>query len=288
VVYGQNRQDIDSSFSSLQGNHVILNLPNENGDDIWLECTSQSLPFGFLGDFTDNRNVLVISPKGGIIKRTPEYKNETNLQETNTSIILDEGGNAAATITIRSKAIQYYYKYHIENYSEKDLKEYYKTELWDYLNNLDIDKVKFENDKDSIAFTENIKASISTYASLNQGDYAFKVNPFNRNNYIPNRYRTRKLPFEIKRGYKDVDQVVFHIPDGYSFGELPPQKQLNSQFGDYTASFEKIDAKTLRYKRTLSLNKGTYPKDDYSAYRTFRKSIAKQENLTIILNKNEE
>ena len=92
VVFAQDRRDIDKEFASLQGNHVILNIPNK-GKDVWLECTSQTTPFGFLGDFTDDRNVLVITPEGGIIKRTPKYINKDNLQTINADITLKENGS---------------------------------------------------------------------------------------------------------------------------------------------------------------------------------------------------
>ena len=69
------KEILEKDFASMQGNHVILNIPVENQEDIWLECTSQKLPFGFIGDFTDDRDVLVITPEGGKIQHTKKYDN---------------------------------------------------------------------------------------------------------------------------------------------------------------------------------------------------------------------
>lgn len=55
VVYGDNKKrDLVEEFVSMQGNHVILGVPNADDNITWLECTSQTLPFGFQGDFTDD------------------------------------------------------------------------------------------------------------------------------------------------------------------------------------------------------------------------------------------
>ena len=67
VYAGNSQRNIEGDFTSIQGNHVILNIPQDTKEDIWLECTSQKMPFGFIGDFTDNRDVLVISPRTPIL-----------------------------------------------------------------------------------------------------------------------------------------------------------------------------------------------------------------------------
>jgi hypothetical protein len=272
----------EKDFASLeQGNHVILNIPN-NGKDIWLECTSQITPFGFLGRFTDDRDVLVISPEGGILKHTTSYKNEQNLQKTKATIVLKVNGSLKADVLIKSEGTQYGNKYELETYNLKEQKSFYKSNLWSYNNNTTIDKIEFINDKDSIVFTEKIATTIKDYSSISSDKILFRVNVFNRNNNTPKRYRNRVLPLIIRRGYKDVDEYTITLPIGYKIdGVLMSEKKVENKFGLYSISLEKINETQIKYKRTLLIKGGTYPKEDYKTYRTFRRTISKYDNLRI-------
>ncbi|MGJ8744259.1 DUF3857 domain-containing protein [Polaribacter sp.] len=282
LVYAKQKRNIDKEFASFQGNHAILNIPN-NGNDIWLECTSQIKPFGFLGDFTDDRNVLVVTPEGGVIKRTTSYKNETNVQTTKGVIQFDINGNLKASLQRVSKGLQYEDKFRIENYTQEELVKNYKSDVWSYNNNLEIEDVSLHNDKENIVFTEDIKAEINNYATINDSEFLFRVNVFNRNSFVPKRYRTRKLPLKIGRGYKDVDAFEIKIPEAYVLDMLPKEKEISTKFGNYKISFTKINDTTFRYEKTLLIKEGVYTKEDYNLYRNFRRSIAKYENLRIAI-----
>ncbi len=285
VVYADEKRDIDKDFSSIQGNHVILNIPTKD-KDVWLECTSQDMPFGFLGDFTHDRNVLVVTPKGGVIKRTASYKDEKNLQVTSADIQLNKDGSLKATLNIVSKGLQYDDKQHFDTYTNEELVKTYKSNIWSYNNNTDIESVNLKNNKKEIIFEENITLNVKNYASISESEYLFRVNVFNRNNYVPKRYRKRKLPLKIYRGYKDEDTYKVTLPENYVLGALPPEKIITSKFGTYKVSFKKVNEKSFIYNKTLIIKEGTYSKEDYKSYRTFRRSIAKYENLRIAINKN--
>ena len=278
IVYANNNKNIDENFTVLQGNHMILNIPN-NGNDIWLECTSQSIPFGFLGDFTDDRNVLVVTPQGGVIKRTTSYINDENLQLNNANITLLPNGDINATIERKSYGTQYNDKYRTENYTRKESDRYYKSYTWDYINNLEIKKIKRKNDKKEVVFTENIEVIATDFATIKENSYLFKVNVFNKITGIPKRYRNRKRSLEIDRGFTDKDTFTFKIPKGYIITNLPENKIINTKFGDYVISFKKIDETSFTYKREFSLKKGIFPKEEYKAYRKFMKTVAKYDNL---------
>lgn len=282
VVYASEKRSIDKDFSSIQGNHVILNLPN-NGKDIWLECTSQTMPFGFLGDFTDDRDVLVVTPEGGVIKRTASYKNETNLQVLKAKVSITEEGNVLANLQRTSKGIQYDDKYFIESFTKDELVKYYKSRTWNYINNLEIISANLENNKDSIFFKEDLEMNIRNYASINTNELLFRVNIFNRESYVPKRYRTRNLPLKISRGYKDVDKYTITIPENYKIEYLPEAREIKSKFGIYKITFQKIDESTLSYHKSILIKEGLYPKEDYKSYRSFRRKIAKSDNLRIAI-----
>lgn len=72
VRAGVDEKDINVDFPHNQFNHIILRIPLEK-EVVWLECTSKTLPTGYLGDFTKNRHVLVVTEEGGFIDKTPSY-----------------------------------------------------------------------------------------------------------------------------------------------------------------------------------------------------------------------
>ena len=282
VVYANEKRDIDKSFASIQGNHVILNIPN-NGKDIWLECTSQTIPFGFLGDFTDDRDVLVVTPDGGKIKHTTSYKNDYNLQEVFAKVQLKENGTIEALVNRKSYGTQYDDRYTIETKNKEELEKYYKSNVWNYNNNLEVQKVNLKNDKEAVMFKEDVQVSVASYATLSDQNYLFRLNMFNRITSVPKRYRKRLRPLEIRRGFTDVDMVEINLPEGYKLEALPNKVLIENKFGTYKLSIQKVNESTIKYHREFAVKEGVFPKEEYKLYRNFRKKVARYDNLRIAL-----
>ena len=106
VIYADEKKNIDNELASIQGNHAILMVPTKK-DTIWLECTNQKVPFGYLGKFTDDRDALVVSPEGGKIIHTKSYSDKENKQVISGEYFLDENGNISASANIESSGTQY-------------------------------------------------------------------------------------------------------------------------------------------------------------------------------------
>jgi len=287
VVYaGNSQRNIEKDFTSIQGNHVILNLPQEGENDIWLECTSQKLPFGFIGDFTDNRDVLVITPEGGEIKHTKKYTTEENTQIIKANYKMLENGAIDVNVILKSNGIQYDDKYWLESETERDLDKHYKKR-WRYINNISIDEISISNDKERIVFKETIHFRAKNYPKIVANRMLLTVNVLNRNTHIPDRYRNRTLPLKIKRGFKDIDEVEITLPENYKVESLPNKKIIENKFGSYSAEITAKGDNSLVYKREFIVNDGEFPKEDYSSFRDFYKEVSKYDNTKVALIKKE-
>lgn len=82
IKAGENNTEIDIKFPGQQFNHVILMIPSGK-DTIWLENTSNALPFNYLGTFTQNRYALVINGEKSKLVKTPELLIDDVLLERN-------------------------------------------------------------------------------------------------------------------------------------------------------------------------------------------------------------
>lgn len=73
IKAGQNISKIKRNFPGQQFNHVVLAVPVAN-DTIWLENTSNSFPYNYLGTFTQDRYALAINGEKSKLIRTPKLQ----------------------------------------------------------------------------------------------------------------------------------------------------------------------------------------------------------------------
>lgn len=284
VESGSEMHDFSKDFASFgAGDHVILAIPYQEGY-IWSDCTSKIHPFGFLGDFTDNRNVLVITPEGGRLERTEAYLDEVNALRTVADCHLTADGAMKADLELTSEGIQYdqYFSKWERTRDEKDIKEWF-TRFWPYLNGFSLESFAYENDKDHVVLEEDLQVNVLNYMSKAGDQLLLNLNAFNRKTNIPDRYRNRKLPFAVKRGFLDEDQYTFHLPEGYRLESIPLPVSLETEFGTYSASCTLGTDNTITYKRYFLLKSGSYPKEKYKDFRDFQKKVKQADQKKVLL-----
>lgn len=148
VVYASKEMiDIEEDFTAMQGNHAILNIPFEN-QDVWLECTSQKVPFNYLGTSTDNRKVFAVNERGGKIIKTPSFPTDGNQQTTKAKINLVDY-NIEAKVSIQSKGTKYGERFYLFFEEPKTIKKHYQNQ-WSYLQRFELEDYHFTNNKETI------------------------------------------------------------------------------------------------------------------------------------------
>jgi len=285
VVYAgaSETKDLQNDFASVQGNHAILTLPTDKGM-MWLECTSQTQPFGFQGDFTDDRNVLLVKPEGGEIVKTKTFTENDNIKTTKGSYQITEDGDFIGKVKIVSKGLQYDNEFGKERMNHDDQIKNFKEEF-DNINNLTIKKINFNNNPKTIEFTEDLELEAEGYAQNSGGKLMFALNAFDQSSYVPKKYKNREFPFQMERGFTNEDEIEITIPAGFVVEAKPNGLEQQTEFGYYKIEFNTTSPNKILCKRKLVIKKGFYDKSKYESYRKFRETIAKIDNSKLVITK---
>ncbi len=268
-------------FASMnQFDHVILCIPFKN-DTTFVECTSQQIPFGFLSDFTDDRDVLACTPQGGKLMHTTKYPPQNNLQQCKASFTLAADGTLTGNMFTTFKGTQYDNR---ESIIDEPVKEQIKSLQRIYpINNLEIEQFNFKQDKSvQPVTTETIKLTAADYGSVNNGKIDFLANATNRHNNVPREVRNRRQALYINTGYTDEDEISYTLPKGYHVDMRPAAINIEKPFGKFSVT-ALVDGNQLIYKRKLQVTNGTYNKDLYQDLVDFYQSISETDNSNITL-----
>lgn len=217
VASGSYKVPVFLDFPNFQQfNHVILCIPN-NKDTIWLECTDQKIPFGFLGDFTDDRDLLLITENGGQFAHTHRYDSEDNLRICKSDIKIDSTGSASFTSETIFQGLQY------DNLSSVLSSNYEEQKKWLYSNttlpSLQISKFSIERIIKSLPFARISESSVSkNYCSFSGKYILMPLNLLNTQKPVQKMLKSRFSDVLINRSFIDYDTLVYQHNSVYDAG----------------------------------------------------------------------
>uniref|UniRef100_UPI004047B5EA DUF3857 domain-containing protein n=2 Tax=Roseivirga sp. TaxID=1964215 RepID=UPI004047B5EA len=270
-------------FPNSTFNHVILCVPNK-GDTVWLECTSQNNPFGYMGEFTGDRDVLAITNDGAKIVHTPIYDEKVNVLSRNIEIQLDAAGNAKAHVENKFAGLMYEHQNlnWALSYGEKDTKEW-------ILNNTDFANFQLVDyttavDKSPIpSATITANYEVPKYAKLSGKRLSFNLNALSRQKYNLPKVDDRKTDFIWPEAVTEVDSVTFNFPGQFNFEYMPSNTEITSKYGEYTSSITKEEGKVI-YTRKFVVWKKRYAPEDYAEFISFLNKVIRADDAKVVLN----
>ncbi len=271
------------NLPSSQFNHVILCVPLEK-DTLWLECTSQSQAAGYMGDFTDDRYALLITPEGGKLVRTPTYQKKDNFIDRKVLVKIDVEGNAAAEINTQYSGLK----------QDENGLDYYTTlskdeqKKWFYekiqIANFEIVDFNLSRQKSRIPIvSENLKIKINALASKSGKRLFLQPNLLSKWEKIPQEIENRQEDVQVSNyDFSHKEVITFELPDGYYLEHKPEDVNIKSAFGEYQASIE-MDGNKIIYTRQLSLSKDILHREKYKEWVEFYKGVAKADRMKVVL-----
>jgi hypothetical protein len=285
IYAGDNNRPVPKDFTIDYFNHIIVAMPNGK-DTLWMECTSQTAPFGYLGKFTGNRYALMVTETGGALVRTPRYDQSKNQQVTYANVTLDAQGNAKATVKAKYTGLQFE-NGNLDYYTSLSTEEQRKwLEKNVHIPSFEIAAFSIQSKKEKIPSAEvSIELNLNRFSSVSGKRLFLTPNLMNRSTYVPEKLEKRKYTVNITMPYIDLDSITYSIPD-VLYPEFTPQPtKVSSRFGEYESSV-KFDQGKLIYVRRLKMNSGEFPAESYNELIDFYKTINKADNLKLVfLNK---
>jgi hypothetical protein len=255
---GSRKMSLLTDFASLdQADHIILCLPFKN-DTTWCDCTSQTIPFGFLGSFTDDRLVLACTPEGGKLLHTPKY---TTTLTRKANFTIDEKGELSGDMNTVFTGVDYTSRDNV--IAESNVERLKMMQNIYPINNLDIEKLEFKQDKSiQPTTTEHIAFKAPEFASSADGKINFSLNPASKISGVPAQVFNRTTAVFISEGFTNQDEYTYTLPAGYHLQNKTFHRTMEKPFGSYTADF-RTEGNQLIYTRKLQLTGGSYPKNMY-------------------------
>lgn len=267
VISMSNKEFFPDFPSFNQADHVILMVPFEK-DSVWLECTSQSLPFGYLHSDIMGHDAFVIKDNQSFLCRLPSYPDSTNQEINRITVNIKPSGDASMNIFSTYKTALY--ESMLSFAKSNDAKEKNKN----LINKLNIQKPQIINievkefTEDNPFLNVSYQVEAESFASKTGSRLFVPLNPAKTVLKGAFTASSRKLDINIEQGLHQSDTIIFRIPDTYEVEVLPKTDHITSDFGSFSSHISQ-DGKILTYIQQLNIEPATYPASSFPEMKSF-------------------
>lgn len=278
---GEGAPRIDTGFACNQFNHAIV-LAFAASDSVWLECTSQLLPPGYLGGFTADRYALMLDDGGARIVHTPVYNWRDNRFDRTIRGSIDSTGTLQASLTMRYSGLQQdALQAEMDRLSKKELLEQRQQSLG--LPNCTITGLDDRATRAAIPAIEETMQIVADHFSTVTGNRLF-ITPeifLKTAGSMREEIRPRVSDLELTQSSEESDSIILQIPHGYLPEETLPSASYSSSFGSYRIH-SGLTGDTLVLTCRFRQYKGIYPANTWPKIVDFFNLIHRESNMELV------
>jgi transglutaminase-like putative cysteine protease len=273
IKTGTPRRDLVEAFPCNMFDHVILCVPDAP-DSIWLECTSQSIPFGHISAGNEHRLALMVTPEGGVVVRTPSSRPNDNLlvRRGRVELLATGYGNARLHSTFAGNQ-QDYAREGLVGVSPQSrehwVRDLIKIPSYEIVS---ADYSRLAASDGTVEFS--VVLTLPRYATAAGSRLVFQPNLMEKRLYVPPALEKRTQPVRFRYPFVDVDTVEYVLPPGYAVEALPKPVEIQTPFARYSSSVVPAGASGLLYTRRLEISVDELPADQYEELRAFYQVVA--------------
>ena len=272
---------VDPAFPQNGFNHCIVCVPMQK-DSIWLECTSTTNDFGVLGNFTENRNALLITEDGGKLVPTPKSRATENVFSSNSTVNLKEDGSGTADVILNTTGE--YRQQFLEGFVEQ-IKDEQKDFIVNYLGFTQPDKFEVKYEKGNKNAPTYLKLEIEKIPDFSAGSKMFlnpRIYKLWRSSLPKTENRTQDFFFPHPLIKNDTTRYL--LPEGFGPETLPKAKDLKFEYGSFSTTYQfdqsqRVIISTAR----LILNEFRIPAAKFAATKKFFSDVLAEYSEKIVI-----
>ena len=260
----------------------------KSADSVWLDPTAETCSYGDLPISDQGKTVFVITDKDGKFAKTPTYSSNSNKISIESFISINADGSVYGKERMLTGG-QYNMTYRLlyKSLNPRETENAFATTLNHQYPGVRIENISISDLFDMDTPVETSIEFLSPKYCLSLSDKLLFAMPGDNLASYASLVGPSERKFDLFLGFpmRLSKKISISIPDGYTPLRLPPEIDLEHDFGNFKRNYKKLDDNTIRYEMDFTLTQSIVSAKQYRELKGFLETIAREDKAQIVLEK---